>query len=85
LRGCAYALFDRDAEALDALERLDGSLGLPQLPLLKDYQCFRHLQDDPRYIAVVAKVERRQAELRDRLPETLRAHGLEPALTGARD
>jgi TolB-like protein/tetratricopeptide (TPR) repeat protein len=85
LRGCAYALFDRDAEALDALERLDGSLGLPQLPLLEDYQCFQHLQDEPRYRAVVANVKRRQAELRLRLPETLRAHGLERAQVGAQD
>jgi len=76
LLGCALAAFDRDAEVLDALERIDGSLALPQLPVLLDSHCFQRFKDEPRYRAVIANIERRQKQLRERLPDTLRSHGV---------
>jgi TolB-like protein len=68
---CALSVMERDAEAFVALERMKDSMGLPWMPLLRDYQCFRKYENDPRYQSVIATFEQREADLRARLPETL--------------
>jgi len=55
---------------------MDGSLGLPWMPLLLDSHCFQRFKNEPRYRAVVANVEQRQERLRERLPTTLREQGV---------
>jgi DNA-binding winged helix-turn-helix (wHTH) protein/tetratricopeptide (TPR) repeat protein/TolB-like protein len=75
---CAEAALGRDAEAFAALERIERSIGLVWLPLLRDGQCFRRYVGDPRYESVIAQVEERLRQLRERLPATLREHGLTP-------
>jgi TolB-like protein/cytochrome c-type biogenesis protein CcmH/NrfG len=69
---CTLSLMERDADALIALERMKDSMGLPWMPLLRDYRCFRKFENDPRYQSVIASFEQREADLRARLPETLR-------------
>jgi hypothetical protein len=64
---------ERDAEAFVALERMKDSMGLVWMPLLRDYRCFRKFENDPRYQSVIARFEQREADLRARLPETLRS------------
>ena len=78
LQSCALIVLDKKEKALDLLPRIKSSPGLPWYPLLKDSWCFRQVADDPRYIDVVRNVESRIDEIRRRLPDTLRAHGLDP-------
>ncbi len=77
-QGCALAGIRRDEEALERLERLPDASGLVLYPLLLDSICFKHLQEDPRYVEVVKRVEARMAAYRERLPATLREYGLQP-------
>jgi hypothetical protein len=73
LVACRLSVMERDAEAFVALERMKDSMGLPWMPWLRDYQCFRKFENDPRYQSVIARFEQREADLRARLPETLRS------------
>lgn len=76
LYACVAAVLGRDAEALDALERINDGLQLPQMAFLQDSHCFQRFKDGPRYQAVLASLERRKKQLRDRLPQTLRDFGV---------
>ena len=73
---CAQAILGRDEAALAGLERVTTSPRLPWETALKDLQCFRRYQDEPRYEEVLASVAARRAEQRARLPATLREFGV---------
>ncbi|MDH3641319.1 MAG: winged helix-turn-helix domain-containing protein [Gammaproteobacteria bacterium] len=77
-QACVLALLGEHDRALVALERLPQNPGLPWYPLLTDSPCFEPLQDNVRYLAVVAAIDDRRRQLRDRLPETLARHGIQP-------
>lgn len=64
---CALAVLGRDDEAMAALARADDGSALPRYPCVRDHTCFRRFEDDPRYRAIVAAVEQRQAQLRARV------------------
>ena len=68
---CSLSILDDDAQSLDVLERIENSPGLAWYPVVRDQPCFQKFVDEPRYQAVVASLENRKAELRDRLPDTL--------------
>lgn len=68
---CSLSILGEDAGALDAIERLVDAPGLPWYPVLKDALCFQKFVEEPRYLAVVDSIERRMADLRERLPDTL--------------
>ncbi len=74
---CALADVGRDAEAIAALERIQLGVGLVWMPVLEDSHCFARFRGQPRYDAVTAHERQRLEQLRDRLPQTLRAHGVE--------
>ena len=68
---CSLSILDDDAQSLDVLERIENSPGLAWYPVVRDQPCFQKFVDEPRYQAVVASLENRKAELRERLPDTL--------------
>ncbi len=73
---CALAVLGRDTEALDMIERSTRSPRLTPRYFLEDSLCFGELADEPRYKAVIAEFDRRRAELRLRLPDTLARFGV---------
>jgi tetratricopeptide (TPR) repeat protein len=75
-RSCTLLQLEREAEALDLLERIKQSEGLAWMPLLRDTLCFRRVADEPRYQELLRHLERRQAELLARLPATLAEYGV---------
>ena len=68
---CVNSILDKDEEALRLLSLATGSPGLLWYPVLTDSICFRKFSNEPRYLDAVATMEKRQAELRERLPLTL--------------
>ena len=74
---CMLTIVDRDAEALDRLERVAVSTNLPWSYLLRDSRCFGRIQDEPRYQAVLSAVDSRLAEMQDRVTRTLADSDLE--------
>ena len=76
LLACAEAQLDKPDEALDSLDRAVNSHGLVWSPMLQDSPCFKKLANQPRFKAVIERVEDRKKQLRDRLPITLRERGL---------
>ncbi len=66
LLSCALAILGKDDEAMAAFSRVNNGPGLPRLPWLKDQLCFKRFAGDPRYVAVIQAVEKRQADLRRR-------------------
>ena len=77
-QACALIVLGEEEQALDLLPRIKNSPGLPWHPLLTDSWCFRQVADDPRYIDVIASVESRTAQIRERLSDTLQRYGLSP-------
>jgi len=65
------SILGEDAKSLDVLERMVNTHGMPWYPMLRDATCFQKFTDEPRYQSVVASMEKRKQELRQRLPETL--------------
>ncbi len=61
---CGLALLGRDDEAMATFAHVNDGPGLPRLPWLKDYPCFKRFAADKRYTSVIAAVEKRRAELR---------------------
>lgn len=72
---CAYAILDRDAEAIDEFELIRKSPRLPWTHLLRDSRCLLKFTGEPQYAEMLNHVKDRQRELRERLPDTLAAHG----------
>ncbi len=68
---CSLSIVGDDAESLDALEVMLSSPGMPWYPIVRDQPCFQKFVEEPRYQAVLASLENRKAELRERLPDTL--------------
>ena len=77
---CTSSILGRREEALDRLEGLHDTSGLPWYPMLVDAPCFRELREEPRYRAVVAAVESRKRQLMNRLPQTLAEFGKQTRL-----
>jgi serine/threonine protein kinase/tetratricopeptide (TPR) repeat protein len=73
---CELALLDRYPEALDRLDVVYRAKGLAWSPYIEDRFCFRPLANEPRYLALVKHLKDRQAELRQRLPATLKEYGV---------
>ena len=69
---CALSAADRHEEALLRLEQVAASPRLPWSFLLRDSRCLQRYAGEPPYKRAVESLERRQAELRRRLPDTLR-------------
>jgi serine/threonine protein kinase/tetratricopeptide (TPR) repeat protein len=69
----------RYAAALAALERVGNAKGWVQLPYIRDSLCFRPLEDEPGYQALIANLEQRQRTMRERLPATLMEYGVADA------
>ena len=70
---CAHSILDEDADALDALEQVAESVGIPWYPYLVDAPCMRKYTAEPRYQAVIATIEKRKKAIRDKVPETIDA------------
>jgi TolB-like protein/Tfp pilus assembly protein PilF len=73
---CTWAQLGQIEEALSMLERIKQSEGLAVSPFLEDALCFRQFAGNPRYESVIDHLEARQADLRARLPATLREYGV---------
>lgn len=76
-RACLLSILRRDEEALVKLERVTSSPRLPWETTIRDMQCFQRYENEPRYQAVLAHIDSRRAELRQRVPKTLSAHKVE--------
>jgi hypothetical protein len=70
---CSHSILDEDAAALNELELVASSVGMPWYPLLADAPCFKKYAAEPRFQAVVQAIEDRKRELRKKLPGTLEA------------
>jgi TolB-like protein/DNA-binding winged helix-turn-helix (wHTH) protein/tetratricopeptide (TPR) repeat protein len=68
---CVDSILDDQTGALERLERLQHTHGMPWYPLLVDAPCFRELSESSVYQAALRSVEEKQAALRLRLPDTL--------------
>ncbi len=75
-KSCNLAILERHDEALEVLSRVNQSPRLRRNTLLLDSWCFQQYSDNPTYKTVLAEQERRRAAQRDRLPDTLAAHGV---------
>ena len=80
VRGDAAARQNHRATALDALDDVRAAEGLPFTPLIVDSPCFEPLENEPAYLELVEHLQRRQNELRARLPDTLREYAVEDVL-----
>ena len=74
---CMLGVLGRDAEAMQKIVQSRRSPRLPVRAELEDSSCFRRFQDAPEYRETLALFERRRAELRKRLPQTLARYGVE--------
>lgn len=75
---CARSILGEDEIALDRLEKVVDSPGLLWYPLLVDSPCFRKFENEPRYRAVVAAIDKRMKDMRDKVPLTLQQFQLPP-------
>lgn len=74
---CLYSIAGEQDRSMKLLNEMVEKSGLPWLPRVKDAPCFRkELADDRRYHAIVDRIEERERQLRDRLPDTLSRFGL---------
>ncbi len=73
---CSLVVLGRNTEAIDTLDLVKRSPRLMPAYFLEDSVCFRNLADQDRHRAIVEHFETRRAELRERLPVTLAAHGV---------
>jgi tetratricopeptide (TPR) repeat protein len=76
LEACKEITLGDLAKALDKLDRVKNTRGLAWSWLLKDSPCFKRIANEPRYVEVIDRLEERQRLLRERLPATLRKHGV---------
>ncbi len=75
-RACNYSVLGKHEEALEFLPLIKDSVRLRREPELRDSWCFRRYQDEPAYQDVLRDQEARRAELRARLPATLKSFGV---------
>jgi TolB-like protein/Tfp pilus assembly protein PilF len=76
LNACIRITGGEVAEALDMLDRVKDTRGLAWSWFLMDSPCFKRIANEPRYVAVIKRLDERQRLLRERLPATLREHGV---------
>lgn len=74
---CCFAVLGKDDDALDMLEQTLRSPKLPYASMIEDSLCFQKYKGNPRYEAVLEHFRARRAELREQLPATLAAAGVE--------
>ncbi len=75
-RACAALQLGKTEEALERLERIKSSEGLPDLTRLEGSRCFRRVQAEPGYRELIDYLRDRQRTLRERLPLTLLEHAV---------
>ena len=73
---CAWAVLERDDEALRYLERVQKSSRLVWDPVLRDLSCLKRFADDPVYRETLRIFDKRRTELREQLPATLAEFGV---------
>jgi len=73
---CYQLQLGRNADALDSLDRVRDAQGLAWSPFLLDSPCFKRVNLEPRYRALIEHLEERKKQLRERLPATLREQGV---------
>jgi len=73
---CSESILGNDALALSLLVRMRQSPRLAWDAHLRDLACFERLAEYPEYNETLAYFDRRRAEIRARLPATLRAFGV---------
>jgi TolB-like protein/tetratricopeptide (TPR) repeat protein len=73
---CSASILGNDALALSLLVRIRQSPRLAWDPHLRDLACFKRLAKYPEYNETLAYFDRRRAEIRARLPTTLKAYGV---------
>lgn len=74
--GCALSILDRHDEALEKLQSMGASPRLPWQTLLEGSHCLKQYANEPRFRSMLQRVATRRAELRARLPATLRQFGV---------
>jgi tetratricopeptide (TPR) repeat protein/TolB-like protein len=85
---CKEITLGEVGSGLDMLDRVKNTRGLAWSWFLLDSPCFKRIASEPRYVAVIDRLEERQRLLRERLPATLREHGVADvgaSTPGARD
>ena len=78
---CAFAVLNKNEEALYQLELLPTLATIVWIPWLKDQTCFQKFATEPRYQDVVSAMEARLLAMRERLPRTLEKQGLLSGVT----
>lgn len=68
---CVYAVLEQDDETLAKLEIAKASRRLPWATLVQDSTCFQRLKNNAEYLAILDHLDRRRADIRNRLPSTL--------------
>jgi hypothetical protein len=68
---CARSILGKDKDALFSLETMLESPGLPWYPFVLDQPCLNRFAGEPRYDGVIAALDERRRNLRERLPATL--------------
>ena len=76
-RSCNRAILGRRDDALEILVRVKESSRLLWDPHIRDSYCFKQFVDEPVYQDVLMDQERRRATIRENLPATLAAFGVE--------
>ena len=73
---CPMAIMGQDQMALARIGRIGDSPRLPWDFLVRDMPCLLKYEDEPVYLEMLDKLDRRRAELRERLPLTLAEFGV---------
>ncbi len=74
---CLNSILGNDEIALQGLELISESIQMPFLYLVRDAHCVQKFKGQPRFAAVIADIESRQQETRQRLPKTLARFGVD--------
>ena len=74
---CMESALGLDERALQELDLISRSPGLPPLYLVRDAHCLQKFRDNPRFIAVIESIEDRQEAIRRQVPDTLARFGVD--------